>query len=1070
MRNFLFILLSSFLLLTNVIKAQQLRFKAITSENGLSTNFVHCIMQDDKGFMWFGTQDGLNKYNGFDSKIFKNDPSDTNSLRGSEIFCLSQINTNLILIGTDNGLHFFNPVNEKFQRISKRNKGLLGKITTIYKLDESKALVGTENNLYLVDVNQKSILLSVFNVTEPLNVSCVYKFNNTIFVGTMDKGLWKLDAKYKAQRFWLGDQKGGAKYIPVEFENATSLCEYNQHLYIATYGKGIYILNKDLQLTGTVNFGGFNENSNFITDFTIKNNRIYAATEYGLVLQDLDSERFLYFHKTDKPFSLSSNGCTSVFLDAEKNCWVGTQLSGVNVAFSRALKFPISNFNLESEFANVFSFCETKPGFALVGGVKTFHELNLITGEKNDLSKFLSSGTALCILRENENIYWVGTWGNGLFRYDKATNSAKNILDIKLGGTIVYLHLNGDKLYAGSVGDGLFRINTSNFETTRFTEKDGLPDPSVNYIFKDSKDNVWLGTYEGGLVKMSGYDANNKLPITQVYKNTGLPSQLASNIVLAINEDKNGNIWLATSTGLSKLKPDGSFYNFYEKDGLSNAYLYSLLKDSTGNFWMTSNSGIIRFNPELPEKEIEFKNYSIKDGLINPEYSMGAACSSNSGKIYVGGTKGFNVFSPSQIKDNLNAPASYVVGYKRGGKDVPTDSLIIYKKHLQLSWSENFFQFELAALDYTDPGKNKFMYMLEGYDNDWSTPTTVRYVSYTELPGGDYTFKVKATNSDGTWNETPYQITITVVPPFWKTKTFYVLIIVIGLGSVIGYTQYRTRAIKKVNKILEAKVEERTKELHEKNLDITASIQYAKRIQEAILPAKDQIYSKMGKIFILYRPKDIVSGDFYWFAEKNGVKIFAVVDCTGHGVPGAFMSMIGHNLLNQIVLENGITDPADILNHLHRGIQAALRQGHNVISTNDGMDVSMITINSATAQVQWAGANRPLVLLSPEGEFSRLEGDKFPVGGAQAHVDRMFTCKAVEAKKGSMAYMFSDGYADQFGGEKGKKFMVKRLHETLVAIHQQPAGEQQNELEKQFLEWKKEHEQVDDVLVVGIGI
>jgi len=170
------------------------------------------------------------------------------------------------------------------------------------------------------------------------------------------------------------------------------------------------------------------------------------------------------------------------------------------------------------------------------------------------------------------------------------------------------------------------------------------------------------------------------------------------------------------------------------------------------------------------------------------------------------------------------------------------------------------------------------------------------------LPGGDYVFKVKAANDDGVWNETPSYIYIKVVPPFWKTPLFYVIVSVLGIGIIILYTQVRTRAIKRENKILENKVAERTKELAEKNADITASIEYAKRIQEAILPAKDQIFSKFDNMFILYKPKDIVSGDFYWYGLKNGHKIFAAVDCTGHGVPGAFMSMIRHIILNPVLL------------------------------------------------------------------------------------------------------------------------------------------------------------------------
>ena len=230
------------------------------------------------------------------------------------------------------------------------------------------------------------------------------------------------------------------------------------------------------------------------------------------------------------------------------------------------------------------------------------------------------------------------------------------------------------------------------------------------------------------------------------------------------------------------------------------------------------------------------------------------------------------------------------------------------------------------------------------------------------------------------------------------------------------------------------------------------------------------IFKKLNKVFILYQPKDIVSGDFYWFTEKEGTKIFAVVDCTGHGVPGAFMSMIGHNLLHQIVIEKSIVDPAEILNELHKGIQVSLRQGRNEINTNDGMDVSIITINDAKKEVKWAGANRPLILIDANGGFSKYDGNKFPVGGAQLDTERIFTTRSIDIKMASMAYMFSDGYADQFGGEKGKKFMVKRFHELLSTIHLHSADEQRRVLYDHFEKWRQNHEQVDDVLIVGIEI
>jgi serine phosphatase RsbU (regulator of sigma subunit) len=399
-----------------------------------------------------------------------------------------------------------------------------------------------------------------------------------------------------------------------------------------------------------------------------------------------------------------------------------------------------------------------------------------------------------------------------------------------------------------------------------------------------------------------------------------------------------------------------------------------------------------------------------------------------------------------------------------------TDSSIIFKKYIELSYKENYFTFEFVTLDYISPEKNKFMYILEGYDRDWSSPSDVRYASYTELPGGTYTFKIKATNSDGVWRETPYEITIKVIPPWWKTMWFYVISGIVIFASVVGFFRYRTNIIKKENKILENKVSERTKELAEKNRDITSSIEYAKRIQEAILPSKDLIFSKLKNAFILYKPKDIVSGDFYWFGEKGDYKIIAVVDCTGHGVPGAFMSMIGHNLLNQIVSEKGFYDPGKILEELHKGVQAALKQGHNDVDTNDGMDVAMMALNTETRECLWAGAFRGLVIINDEGDIEKIDGNKYPVGGAQLDSERVFTTHKRQLQKNDCVYMSTDGYADQFGGPKGKKFMVRQFHDNLKSVHQYSVAEQQKELENQFNEWKGNFEQIDDVLVIGIKV
>jgi ligand-binding sensor domain-containing protein/serine phosphatase RsbU (regulator of sigma subunit) len=1066
-----FIFLLSIIFLFGNVYSQQLRFKHITNEEGLSTNYVSTIVQDDKGFMWFGTQDGLNKYDGHNFTVFKNDPTNQNSISSSEITCLKQIRQDLIAIGTRDGVNFFNPITLKFTRLNTV-KGSKVKINSIAVFNNDNVIVGSDEGLFLLSITEKTIKKFDFPVEDPVIVNCIKEVNGKFYIGTKEKGLWTLiNNKLERINFVKPDH---LDFKLIELDAINCLQEYAGKLYIGTNGFGIFKVDPlNFDLEDKMPFGNYDNSSvNFINQFVINENKVYAATNFGFIVYNLLNNKIINNENKENSnsFKINDDLIKTVFLDNEGNTWLGTYLGGVNVCFARSIKFPDAEEDKQHEYKNLYSFLETKNGERIIGGesVLTFINKNK---EIIDHSKILGVSTALSIYQENENVFWIGTWGIGLIRYDKSTKQSKSFLSSQFGGTVICLKADGKgNLFVGTFGDGLFRVNLKSFEIKHFGIKEGLTNLNINTIFTDSKNGVWIGTYDGGLVKLKNFPQEDKLSIESIFKNEGKTDNIATNIVFGINEDKNGNIWVATSAGLSKVLPNKTFYNFYEKDGLPNTYLYSILKDSLDNFWMSSNSGIIKFNPLLKENEIVFKSYGIKDGLLNTEYNMGAAFASPSGTMYFGGAKGYNVFRPTLIKDNLHTPNAFVIGYKRGGKDVVVDSFIAYKKYLKLSWRENYFQFELAALDYTDPSKNKFKYKLEGYDNDWSTPTNVRYVSYTELPGGEYKFLVKATNNDGVWNETPYVIDVIVVPPFWKTKLFYFLLIIIASGGIYGFTQYRTNAIKKENKILENKVAERTRELEEKNNDITSSIQYAKRIQEAILPSKDQIFKKLNNAFILYQPKDIVSGDFYWFAEKNDFKIMAVVDCTGHGVPGAFMSMIGHNLLHQIVSEKGIVDPAEILNNLHKGVQEALRQGQNEVNTNDGMDVSLIVINDKAKEVKWAGANRPLIVIESNGDFVKYDGNKFPVGGAQLDINRVFTSQIIKLNNPAMAYLSSDGYADQFGGDKGKKFMVKRFHELLCKIHLYKPEDQKKELMNNFDFWRQNHEQVDDVLVVGIGI
>ncbi|MGB1318536.1 MAG: PP2C family protein-serine/threonine phosphatase, partial [Flavobacteriales bacterium] len=284
------------------------------------------------------------------------------------------------------------------------------------------------------------------------------------------------------------------------------------------------------------------------------------------------------------------------------------------------------------------------------------------------------------------------------------------------------------------------------------------------------------------------------------------------------------------------------------------------------------------------------------------------------------------------------------------------------------------------------------------------------------------------------------------------------------------YGRYRTK--KKANEALDKKnqeIEQQKKTVEEKNHEITSSIEYAKRIQDAIMPSMDEIKSALPNSFVYYRPKEIVSGDFYWFAKQKDTCFIAAVDCTGHGVPGAFMSMIGNDHLNQIVNVEQRSKPDEILNRLHHEIQVTLKQKHGVTDNHDGMDIALCAINQKEQKLLFSSANRYLYHIR-ENEFSETKGDHFNLGGIMHEDVRHYNLHEIDLKKGDVFYVFSDGVSDQFGGEKSKKFGYKRLKELLMSLHQKPMEEQKAIFEKTLVDWMGDGDQIDDFLLIGIRI
>lgn len=1076
------------------LKAQELKFNHISTDQGLSVGALNCLLQDSRGFMWFGTQDGLNKYDGYTMTVYKHNQLDSNSLSSNFISCLYEDRNGVLWIGSNGGgLDACDLKTGKFRHfISKPgNKNSLSNnyVRSILEdLDGKTMWIGTDEGLNSLDRASGKITRFMHDKNNPQSISnnsarCLLQTaDGKLWIGTYGGGLNVLDKKTGVfKQFLMHDPKGNE--LPDESrEIRTIYLDKEGIFWVGTHGGGIHVFDpvSGTQLR-TIKNDPKNENSlasDVVTSMVEDNNGVVWIGTYGggLDLYHKKTGQFRHYRHDEKNLSsISSNQIKHLLYDKVGSVWIGTEGGGVNVHFSASSKFKY--FKRKDDSSNslksnvVLALLEDKDGLLWIGtsqgGLTTLdREKDLYTHYPSLSSATNNSVLSLC--EDGEGLIWVGTWGGGLNSYDKLTKkvSRYDVFNPKNNATIVSVYADRKGLiWAGTYGGGLFSYDKKTKKYENYTTSSGLTSNVIFTIFEDSKGKIWIGTEGGGLNIL---DTETKA--VKIYIRDEKGNSISSNSVNNIYEDAKGMYWIATSNGLNKFDPATEhFEHYFEKDGLPNDYIYCVMPDKSGNVWMSTNKGVSRYNPSVKnELGAAFRNYDVNDGLQGLEHNQGAFCrSKKTGEMFVGGVNGFNAFFPEKILENQNIPPVKLTSYKRFGEEVILDTLIYDKSYLDLSWRQNFFSFEFVALDYQMPGKNKYSYKLEGLDENWSLPSTQRYASYTELKGGDYIFRVKGANNDGVWNDEGVALYIRINPPFWQTKWFYALCVILIVAGFWGFLKYRTRAIKRENKILEEKVEERTQELALKNKDITSSIQYAKRIQLAILPPLEQVFKHFPKSFIVYKPKDIVSGDFYWFGIKDGKKIIAAVDCTGHGVPGAFMSMIGHNLLNNIISENGVTKPDEILTELHRGVQAALKQGTNVVDTSDGMDVAICSIDFEKKELEYAGAYRPLFIVNKDS-FEKIDADKQPIGGSQLDVDRKFTSHIVKIKKNDTIYMTTDGYADQFGGEKGKKFMVKRFNELITSIQEMEMQEQARVLESTFENWKGSHQQIDDILVIGI--
>jgi serine phosphatase RsbU (regulator of sigma subunit) len=593
--------------------------------------------------------------------------------------------------------------------------------------------------------------------------------------------------------------------------------------------------------------------------------------------------------------------------------------------------------------------------------------------------------------------------------------------------------------------------------------KGGLPHNYINSLFADDEGKLWVSTNSSILACISG-DKITRIPIT-----TG------SGILTLgpITQDRESRIWVGSKgNGIFIIGTDSIFY-LSTRENLFSDYCYSIICDDNNYIWVGHRGGLSRIRTtDLSVKPVRSINVLPGEYHLNPN----AIAIDDKQNIWIGSDRGLISYNQSMEIADLEPPVLSITALW-----INDEEREFSENRVVLSPGKYKIRIEYLGVSLKEPHLVTYQHKLEGYDQ-WSDISKSTSVTFSQLDDGDYRFILKAASGEGIVTPNPLVFQLIIKKPLWKKWWFYAVSLLI-LGLIITWIIERHfQRLKNEKRILEEKIQERTREIkiqrdeiekqhniiEERNNNITSSIRYASTIQNAVLTPREYIDTLLPENFILSIPRDIVSGDFYWVTEKNEKIVIIIGDCTGHGVPGAFMSMLGITLLNEIVNTQGITRPDEIVTMLRELMIRSLKQNRIDTTTTDGIDMAVCVIHRQSGLLQYTGAFNDLVMVS-NGKTSVLKADRISVS-ASIHDTGKYTLNELRYSSGDMIYLFSDGYMDQFGGDFAKKFLRAHFYTTLLEVSVLPVSKQSKFLMEKLQGWMQDHGQTDDITVMGIRL
>lgn len=800
-------------------------FRSLDINNGLSQNTVHAILQDKQGFMWFGTKDGLDRYDGISFRAFM---KESGTLGNNFITSLYEDQQGQIWIGTDVGLYVYSPEHETVERFIMKSDLDTGIDYTVNLVTGDKDggiwVVTQSQAVFYYNPQTNKLINYLSDQSGRLKFGSLgqlyFDSDNVCWLDIRDGNLYF--SKDKLQTLVPVFPKDGNEPFKGEYICKLLPGPYNC-MYVGTITglKEVNLTNKTVRTLLSKDESGDDIYVREIAFYS--DDELWAGTESGLYIYNLRTKKTVHLRNVSgDPYSISDNAIYSICKDREGGIWIGSYFGGVNYYPKQYTYFDkvYPRTEIDEMGKRVREFCADHDGTLWIG-----------TEDKGLFHYYPSTGLiepfrhpdiyhnvhGLCL---DGNYLWVGHFAKGLNRIDLRTHAVKHYFDAPNDIFSICRTTSGN-LWLGTTA-GLFRYHS---ETNRFERVPELGWVFIYNIKEDKQGNLWLATYIDGV-----YKRNVRTGEWEHYMHDETnPSSLPSNKVLSIFEDSQNQLWFTTQGGgFCRFDPSGKIFVRYDSSiGLPSNVVHRIEEDEKGLFWITTNKGLVHFNP----KTLEFKVYTIANGLLSNQFNYQSSYKDKNGRIYFGSINGFISFEPSVFVDNDFLPPVVITDFMLFNKKVPVGSTdsplkqsITLSDYLELQSNQNSFSFSVAALSYQSPDMNTVLYKLEGYDSEWYS-VGKNLITYSNLPYGTYVLKVKAANSDGIWNPDVRTLKIRILPPFYLSVWAYIIYVILILGALFAtFFYFRKRAVEKHQRAMEKFEQEKERELYTSKIEFFTNV------------------------------------------------------------------------------------------------------------------------------------------------------------------------------------------------------------------------------------------------------